>query len=80
MTVHSQLTSVTAVAAKLGAVAIVVATLSACVIAPLGYGHHGRGHGGHLAVDAAPVVVASPPAVVVMPPAPRYGYPHQYRY
>jgi hypothetical protein len=80
MTVHSQLKSASAVAAKLGAVALVVATLSACVIAPLGHGHHGRGYGGPVAVEVAPVVVAPPPPVVVMPPAPRYGYPRYYRY
>lgn len=80
MTVHSQLTSVTAVAAKLGCVALVAAGLSACVVAPIGYGHHGRGYGGHVAVEAAPVVVAPAPPVVVMPPAPRHGYPRYYRY
>jgi hypothetical protein len=80
MTVHCQLKSVTSVAAKLGAVALVVASLSACVVAPVGYGHHGRGYGGRVAVEVAPVVVAPPPPVVVMPPAPRYGYPRYYRY
>jgi hypothetical protein len=80
MILHTQFTSVTAVAARLGAVALVVVSLSACVIAPLGYGHHGRGHGGRLAAEASPVVVAPAPAVVVMPPAPRNGYPRHYRY
>jgi hypothetical protein len=77
MTVHFQLKSVTAVAAKLGAVALVAASLSACVVAPIGYGHHGRGYGGH-AVEVAPVVVAPP--VVVTPPVVRHGYPRYYRY
>jgi hypothetical protein len=81
MTVHSPSTSLTACVAKLGAAALVVASLSACVIAPLGYGHHGRGHGGrHLAAEAAPVVVAPPPAVLVVPQAPHHGYPRPYRY
>jgi hypothetical protein len=80
MTVHSQMKSVTSVAAKLGAVALLAASLSACVVAPVGYGHYGRGHGGHVAVEVAPVVVAPPAPVVVMPPAPRYGHPRYYRY
>jgi hypothetical protein len=80
MSVHSQLKSVTSVAAKLGAVALVVGSLSACVVAPVGYGHHGRGYGGHRSVEVAPVVVAPPAPVVVLPPAPRHGYPRYYRY
>jgi hypothetical protein len=78
MTVQSQLKSASAVAAKIGAVALVVASLSACVIAPVGYGHHGRGYGGPVAVEVAPVVVAPP--VVVTPPVVRHGYPRYYRY
>jgi hypothetical protein len=80
MTVHSQMKSVTSVAAKLGAVALLAVSLSACVVAPVGYGHYGRGYSGHVAVEVAPVVVAPPAPVVVMPPAPRYGYPRYYRY
>ncbi len=80
MKVHSQLKSVTVVTTKLGAAALLATTLSACVVAPVGYGHHGRGHGGRVAVEVAPVVVAPPPAVVVVPPAPRHGYPRYYRY
>jgi hypothetical protein len=80
MTVHFQLKSVTTVAAKLGAVALLAVSLSACVVAPVGYGYHGRGYGGHVAVDVAPVVVAPPAPVVVLPPAPRHGYPRYYRY
>jgi hypothetical protein len=80
MTVHFQLKSVTTAAAKLGAVALVVASVSACVVAPVGYGHHGRGYGGPVAVEVAPVVVAPPPPVVVTPPVVRYGYPRYYRY
>jgi hypothetical protein len=79
MTVHSELKSVTAVVAKIGAIALVVASLSACVVAPIGHGyrHHGQGHAGPVVVEAAPVVVAPP---VVVRPAVRHGYPRYYRY
>ena len=80
MTVHFQLKSVSSAAAKLGAVALLAVSLSACVVAPVGYGHHGRGYGGRVAVEVAPVVVAPPAPVVVLPPAPRHGYPRYYRY
>jgi hypothetical protein len=74
-------------AAKLGAVLLLAASLSACVVAPLGH-HRGGGHGGHPgygAVVTAPVVVAPPvvvrPAVVVQPGG-RYDArpPREYRY
>ncbi len=81
MTVHpkfrSAVTQAAKIAAKLGALGAVV-SLSACVIAPIGYRHHGYGYGGQVAVEA-PVVVAPPPPVVVQP-SPRYGYPRYYRY
>ena len=80
MTVHFQLKSVTTVVTKLGAVALLMGSLSACVVAPVGYGHHGRGYRGPVAVEVAPVVVAPPAPVVVLPPAPRHGYPRYYRY
>jgi enolase len=64
--------------AKLGATALLAASLSACVVAPIGYRHHGYGYAGQVAVEVAPVVVAPPPPVVVVP-APYYGYPRYYR-
>ena len=80
MTVPSQLKSWAPLVTKLGAVALVAVSLSACVVAPIGYGHHGRGYRGPVAVEVAPVVVAPPAPVVVLPPAPRRGYPRHYRY
>jgi hypothetical protein len=79
MTVHSQLKSIATVAVKLGAVALMVASLSACVIAPIGHGYRHHGHSGPVVVEAAPVVVTPPPAVVVRPSI-RHGYPRYYRY
>ena len=83
MNVHFQLKSVTAMTTKLWAVALVAASLSACVVAPIGYRHHGYGHSSPVVVEAAPVVVTPPPAVVVRPsvrPSVRHGYPRYYRY
>lgn len=77
MTVHSQLKSIATVAVKLGAVALMAASLSACVIAPIGHGYRHHEHSGPAVVEAAPVVVA--PAVVVRPSI-RHGYPRYYRY
>lgn len=83
MTVHSQLKSVTTVAAKLAVLGLALASLSACVVAPIGHGYrhhgqgHGQGHGGPVVVQAAPVVVAPP---VVVRPSVRHGYPRHYRY
>jgi hypothetical protein len=84
MTVHpkfrSTVTQAAKIGAKLGALGLVV-SLSACVIAPIGYRHHGGyGYGGQVAVEAAPVVVAPPPPVVVVRPGPQHGYPRYYRY
>jgi hypothetical protein len=87
MTVHYQLKSVMTLATKLGVAAIALASLSACVVAPVGYRHHGygHGHGGQVVVEAAPVVVVPAPPVVVRPPvvvqpSVRRGYPRYYRY
>ena len=33
--------------ARLGLIALLAPALSACYIAPLGWGHHHRGHGGY---------------------------------
>lgn len=65
-------------AAKLGAATLLAASVSACVVAPIGYRHHAQVYPGPVVVQAAPVVVA-PPAVVVQP-AVRYGYPRYYRH
>jgi hypothetical protein len=68
----------TKTAVKIGAAILLAASVSACVVAPIGYRHHAQVYPGPVVVQAAPVVVA-PPAVVVQP-AVRYGYPRYYRY
>jgi hypothetical protein len=90
MTLHSQpkslvnqadkpaVLSAVKTAAKIGVAIVLAASVSACVVAPIGYRHHAQVYPGPVVVQAAPMVVA-PPAVVVQP-AVRYGYPRYYRY
>ncbi len=66
--------------AKLGAIAALAASLSACIVAPIG--HHPRAVvvSGPVVVEAPVVVAPAPPVVVVRPAVRRGYYPYHHRY
>lgn len=66
--------------AKLGAIVALAASLSACIVAPIG--HHPRAVvvPGPVVVEAPVVVAPAPPVVVVRPAVRRGYYPYRYHY